>query len=266
MRAAAVRRAERGAGKGIVEGIVGDMAPMPGEDEASPSKFISRHETTQAQWEALMDGNPSRFRGADLPVDNVTIAECLEFISRLNRLPTVREAGLEFRLPTEDEWKMSAVNDPFNPDALRFLTLPYSGEEEWHGAGWFLDNSGGTTHPVGQKAANRSGFFDMWGNVAEPTAPPTGIISMDGMYGVQFGGFPCMGGSIRKNVTLFDGIRFVGGGLDSLPDEFKPLFDGMEVPEGAWEPLAPDDPRRDTIHGETLGLRLAADKVAGKGP
>ena len=33
--------------------------------------------------------------------------------------------------------------------------------------GWYRDNSGGKTHPVAQKAANRWGLYDMHGNLWE---------------------------------------------------------------------------------------------------
>ena len=47
--------------------------------------WMGRYEVTQAQWEAVMDGNPSEFNGGDLPVEQVSWEECQDFIARLNR-------------------------------------------------------------------------------------------------------------------------------------------------------------------------------------
>ena len=63
-------------------------------------------------------------------------------------------------------------------------------------------------------------------------------------------------------VEHLDNIRYIGGDVDSLPDEFKKLFEGKKVIESAKEWLPPDDPRRLTMRGETLGLRLCADQIS----
>ena len=48
-------------------------------------------------------------------------------------------------------------------------TRYYCGDNEGclNDIAWYLDNSGSTTHPVGQKQANAWGLYDMSGNVHE---------------------------------------------------------------------------------------------------
>lgn len=282
-RMAVVHRAEKTShGKAVVKAIMEDLVPVPDpagairviadEHGIPPDKMlegqsfpktglIGRHEVTQEQWEVLMKSNPSRFKGADLPVDNVTIAECLEFMGRLNRMPEVQEAGLQFRFPTDMEWNLSAARDPHCISALMGSDIR-PGMSELPDWGWFQDNSGGTTHPVGQKAASGAGLFDVWGNVAEPLSP---AILEGSSSEPSFYGFACRGGSILQSPGLaerLDNIRYIGGDVDSLPDEFKQLFEGKKVTESAQTWLPPNDPRRLTMRGETLGLRLCADQIA----
>jgi len=277
IRNAAVRKAGKGDQKDIIGGIIGDMVPMSDPFDEQATWLIARHEVTQAQWDALMEENPSRFKGEDLPVDNVTIIECLEFISRLNRTSAVRAAGLVFRLPTRTEWWRSAVDEPGRLDAIGYL--PCNTQEEWvrdwFDNGWFRDNSGGTTHPVGQKEPTKAGIHDMWGNVAEPVGPPwpafaasdeegffRHIVDGEGNPKLVFRCISCMGSSIRKNNPVGDGIWDIGGDFKLLSDEAKSFFDGMIVLDDACDSLSSDDPRRDTDQGEIVGLRLAADKLA----
>lgn len=266
-RAAAVWHAERGPGKAIVGEMIRDLVPLPGgadaaDGEAEPAKFIGRHEVTQTQWEALMEGNPSRFRGADLPVDSVSVAECLEFLGRLNRMPETKAAGLAFRLPTKAEWYRAAAGGPRQLDSSEM----YREEKAWRKLGWFRGNAGGATHPVGQKPPSKAGLFDLWGNVAEPTMSVARgeRFSEDKVW---FYWFCCMGGSVRKAVPSVDtdGIRSIGGDVGSVPGEFQAMFDGLEIPKRSQRRLAPDDDGRLTYVGELLGLRLFAERVAGQG-
>jgi sulfatase modifying factor 1 len=56
---------------------------------------------TQALWEAVMGRNPSRFQGAERPVEQVSWDDVMGFIERLN----AQVEGLNLRLPTEAEWE-----------------------------------------------------------------------------------------------------------------------------------------------------------------
>jgi formylglycine-generating enzyme required for sulfatase activity len=66
-----------------------------------------------------------------------------------------------YRLPTDAEWAYAATNKGSRP------SNHYSGSTDIHSVGWYSGNSGMTTHPVGFKAANELGLFDMSGNLSE---------------------------------------------------------------------------------------------------
>ena len=118
--------------------------------------YIGKCEVTQELWEAVMGGNPSRFKGAQNPVERVSWNECQEFVSRLNRL-----TGRTFRLPTEAEWEYAARG------GNQSLHYKYSGSDNIDDVAWYWKNSGDKTHAVGTKTANELGIYDMSGNVEE---------------------------------------------------------------------------------------------------
>ena len=116
---------------------------------------LGKHEVTQAEWEAVMGSNPSRFDecGGDCPVERVSWDDVQEFIGRLNAL----EGEARYRLPTEAEWEYAARAGTSGDR--------YGGDLD--AIAWYDGNSGGGTHPVGQKAPNAWGLHDMLGNVWE---------------------------------------------------------------------------------------------------
>ena len=117
--------------------------------------YIGKYEVTQALWQVVM-GNPSEFKGANLPVENVSWDDCQEFISKLNSITSKK-----FRLPTEAEWEFAARG------GKKSRGYQYSGSNNLSDVAWYEDNSGSKIHPVGSKQGNELGIYDMTGNVWE---------------------------------------------------------------------------------------------------
>lgn len=114
---------------------------------------MAETQVTQSLWKEVMGDNPSHFKGERHPVEQVSYDDCVEFSKRLSD----RIQGLCFALPTERQW-VHACQAGANGEV---------GRARMEEAAWYNGNSGFTTHPVGQKAPNAWGLFDMLGNVGE---------------------------------------------------------------------------------------------------
>ena len=144
--------------------------------------YLGMYEVTQAQWKAVMGNNPSKYKdcGDDCPVEMVKWNDVQEFINKLNQ----KEGSNKYRLPTEAEWEYACraeSNTKFSFGDDVGVLGQYA---------WYVENSGGSTHPVGQKKPNAWGLYDIHGNVWEwvydrygnyppapvtdPTGPPSG--------------------------------------------------------------------------------------------
>jgi formylglycine-generating enzyme required for sulfatase activity len=118
--------------------------------------YIGKYEVTQAQWNAVMGGNPSHYKGDNLPVDNVSWNEAGEFIRKLNAA-----TGKTYRLPMEKEWEYAARG------GMKSRGYNYSGSNDVEEVAWYVDNSELRPHPVGTKKTNELGIHDMSGNAWE---------------------------------------------------------------------------------------------------
>lgn len=118
--------------------------------------YIGIFEVTQEQYEAVIGTNPSRIVQAKHPVVNVSKDDAAAFCNRL-----AEKTGLQVRLATEAEWEYACRAG----SQTRFSFG--DNEHELGDHAWYADNSGGNSHPVGQKKPNRFGLYDMHGNVFE---------------------------------------------------------------------------------------------------
>ncbi|GMO45460.1 MAG: formylglycine-generating enzyme family protein [Treponemataceae bacterium] len=135
------------------------------------SFWMGKHEVTQKEWRDVMETSPSNFSGDNLPVEQVSWYDAVEYCNARSRreglTPAYTISGTNvtwnrsangYRLPTEAEWEYACRAG---------TTTPYYTGSTVDSAGWHDGNSGGRTHPAGQKAANGWGLYDMHGNVWE---------------------------------------------------------------------------------------------------
>jgi formylglycine-generating enzyme required for sulfatase activity len=158
--------------------------------------WMGKHEVTQGEYMAVMGNNPSWFSGVrgpgedygiDLarPVESLSgwwpTTDAWEYATNYCGTQTQREraagriaANAVYRLPTEAEWEhacragtstqFSYGDDPGYWDRENFQEVGYTNLARY---AWYSGNSGGQTHPVGQKLPNPWGLYDMHGNVRE---------------------------------------------------------------------------------------------------
>lgn len=134
-----------------------EMGCSPGDDECGIDEkpvhevaitkgfWIGQTEVTQAAYQKVMKKNPSRSKGADRPVEQVSWDEAKKYCEL---------AGM--RLPTEAEWEFAARA---GTQGARYDNLDK--------IAWYDKNSNSQTQPVATKYPNAWGLYDMLGNVWE---------------------------------------------------------------------------------------------------
>ncbi|ACC85059.1 SUMF1/EgtB/PvdO family nonheme iron enzyme [Nostoc punctiforme] len=136
--------------------------------------FIGKYPVTQVQWLAVtslpqvnreLDPDPSRFKGANLPIEKVSWYEAVEFCDRLSQ-----HTGKTYRLPSEAEWEYACragTTTSFHFGETITSELANYDTSEVSGVGVKGRHQKETT-PVGNfEVANAFGLYDMHGNVWE---------------------------------------------------------------------------------------------------
>lgn len=120
--------------------------------KVSDSLWAGAYEVTQAEFEKVNGGNPSRFQNDRNPVDSVSWNEALAFCSKLTSAEAEKKMlpeGFAYKLPTQAQWESLAAGADLKAAITSDKTT----------------RSG--TSAVGTLAATGPGLYDIRGNVCE---------------------------------------------------------------------------------------------------
>jgi len=161
-------------GKSWLGGRAGKVGTK--EIEIRQDFYLGVYEVTQEEWEKVMGKNPSSFKAVAgvskedqkrFPVETVSWEDAQAFVKQMNE--QYKEAGWEYRLPTEEEWEYACRGGPMAnqaDSAFDFYldkpanTLPADRAN-------FVETGLKRTCKVGSYPPNRLGLYDMHGNVWE---------------------------------------------------------------------------------------------------
>ncbi|MGL5807496.1 MAG: formylglycine-generating enzyme family protein [Xenococcaceae cyanobacterium] len=136
---------------------------IPQHQVTVPSFFMGKYLVTQAQWQAVMKNNPSYFKRANRPVENVSWDDCVEFCQKLSSI-----IGRECRLPSEAEWEYACRAGTTTPfyfgEMITTELVNFNDKYAYSGA---KVRSRQQTTPVGSFPPNSFGLYDMHGNLCE---------------------------------------------------------------------------------------------------
>jgi formylglycine-generating enzyme required for sulfatase activity len=129
-----------------------------------PPFWMGKYAVTQEQWQAIMDNNPSRFKGAKRPVEKVSWNDCQEFCQKLSQ-----RTGKAYGLSSEAQWEYTCRAGTTTPFHFGETITPNLAN--YHGGHTYAEEGKGIyreeTVEVGQFPPNAFGLYEMHGNVLE---------------------------------------------------------------------------------------------------
>ncbi len=157
----------------------------PDHEVTLPSFYMGKYAVTQEQWRFVAESiaqvnielnpNPSHFEGDDLPVEQVSWFDAIEFCDRLSAY-----TGREYRLPTEAEWEYACrggtttafhFGETIDAEVANYRAQDWTYEEKVYpgiyGSGRLGEFREKTIAVGSLNAANEFGIHDMHGNVWE---------------------------------------------------------------------------------------------------
>ena len=122
--------------------------------------WLGQYPVTQAQWQVVMNSNPSQHQSCpDCPIETINREQALSYCNKLNGIFAKQlPSGYRFSLPTEMHWEYASRAGT----QMKY----YNGNDSsnLHKIAWYEENS---PQPVGEKEPNAWGLYDMLGNVWE---------------------------------------------------------------------------------------------------
>lgn len=160
--------------------VMGSLMPEAESDEfplltvSIAPFYISPREISQKEWLMVFPDNPSQFKDLDLPVDNVSFYDVIEFCNAKSIKDGFHPcydyydtevicnfAADGYRLPTEAEWEFAAKAGERKDFQV------FSGSDNADEVGWHNGNSNAASHVSGKLKPNKLGLYDLSGNMFE---------------------------------------------------------------------------------------------------
>lgn len=188
--------------------------------------FMGKFQITQAQWRAIaslpkvkvdLKPEPSNFKGDELPVEQVSWDDAVEFCQRLSNA-----TGKEYRLPSEAEWEYACRAGTITP--FHFGETITGELANYDASRTYANEAEGEyrkkTTPVGSFRPNAFGLYDVHGNVWE---------WCEDDWHDNYNGAPTDGSAWTSGASSIKVIR--GGSWDLSPVVCRSATRILNVPE-----------------------------------